>query len=274
MQGNQNRSCGPLMRLNCCWDSQSTTRRVGCKKGSISSAARTRACSPPLLLLLLLLLWDVAAFRGRRLEVKGWGDGVIVLESMRIHCPHGYGRAAFPDFSTLRPFSKKCIFRIRVRFCTRAFSSGRALSHLKAFIMKQHYRKCCDFSSSNSWISWKWTRWNSKTQQMFDKTNRKRETEEIQLEAAKVLRAQRLSVRFPAQTRVEYWFEGEKGVCYGLVAVLRCHRGPLAGGAIVSWLYSGVGPTRSTTWSSKSDDGKANQCWKKWQVLVEKWHLL
>ena len=53
------------MRSNCCCDSHSTTRRVSKEmKGSISSTARTRACSPPL----LLLLWDVA----------GWSDGVIV----------------------------------------------------------------------------------------------------------------------------------------------------------------------------------------------------
>ena len=64
VQGNHNRSCGPIMRSNCCCDSHSTTGRVSYKKGSISSAARTRACRPPLLLL-LLLLWDVAGFRGR-----------------------------------------------------------------------------------------------------------------------------------------------------------------------------------------------------------------
>ena len=31
------------MRSNCCFDSNSTTRRVSCKKGSISSAAQTQA---------------------------------------------------------------------------------------------------------------------------------------------------------------------------------------------------------------------------------------
>ena len=79
MQGNQNRWCGPLMRSNCCCDSHSTTMWVSCKKGSISSAARTRACSPPLL---LLLLWDVAGLRGRRQEVEGRGNAAIISESM------------------------------------------------------------------------------------------------------------------------------------------------------------------------------------------------
>ena len=129
--------CGPLMRSNCCCDSHSTTRRVSCKKGSICSAAWTWASSPPL----LLLLWDVAGFRVRRQE--GWGDGVIVSESMQIRHPHRNGRAAFSDFSTLGPVFKKvrfqplcfqdlcgrsaktmqyiCVFR------KRAFSSGRGL---------------------------------------------------------------------------------------------------------------------------------------------------
>ena len=96
-QGNQNRFCGPVMRSNCCCNSHSTTKRVSCKKGSISSAAQTRACSPPL----LLLLWDVA----------GWGDRVIVLESMQIRRPHENGRAVFSDFSTLRPVFKKVRFQ-------------------------------------------------------------------------------------------------------------------------------------------------------------------
>ena len=99
------------------------SREVGCKKGSISSAARTQACSPQLLLLLLLLLlWDVVGFRGQRQEVEGWGDGVIVLESMPIRRPHENWRAAFSDFSTLIPFSKKCVFRhcvFRIRMDSR-----------------------------------------------------------------------------------------------------------------------------------------------------------
>ena len=116
------------MRSNCCWDSHSTTRRESCKKGWISSAARTRACSPPLLLL-LLLLWDV----------EGRGDDIIILESMQIRRPHENGRAAFSDFSTLRPVFKKVRVQfsgsvwtvgqndaIHVCFRKRALSSGRA----------------------------------------------------------------------------------------------------------------------------------------------------
>ena len=53
------------------------------------------------MLLLLLFLWDVV----------GWGDDVIVLESMRIRRPHENGRAAFLDFSTLRPVFKKVRFQ-------------------------------------------------------------------------------------------------------------------------------------------------------------------
>ena len=47
----------------------------------------------------------------QRLEVEGWGDGVIVLESMQIRCPPKNGRAAFSDFSTLRPVFKKARFQ-------------------------------------------------------------------------------------------------------------------------------------------------------------------
>ena len=120
MQGNQNCSCGPLMRSNCC--SHSTPRHVSCNKGSISSVARTQACSPPLL---LLLLWDVAGFRGQRQEVEGWGYGDIVLESMRIHCPHEKGRAVFSG--TAFSGSVWTIGQndaIHVRFHKRVLSSG------------------------------------------------------------------------------------------------------------------------------------------------------
>ena len=119
------------MRSNCCCDSHSTTRRVSCKKGSISSAARTRACSQPLL---LLLSWDVA----------GWGDGVIVLESMQIRRPlRGLHFRISPPWD---PFSKMCIFRgwfsgfiwtvsqndaIGVLFRKKTLSSGRGLKRIK-----------------------------------------------------------------------------------------------------------------------------------------------
>ena len=112
------------MRSNCCCDSHSTTRRVSCKKGSISSAARTRACSPPLL---LLLLWDVA----------GWGNGVIILESMRIRCPHENGRAAFLDFSTLRPIFKKVHFQA-LRFQDPYGRSAKTMQYACVFA-----KQCC-----------------------------------------------------------------------------------------------------------------------------------
>ena len=72
---------------------------------SISPAARTQACSPTL----LLLLWDVAGLRGWRLEVEGWSDGGIDMQSMRICHPHEKTRAAFLDFPKLRP-GKKSMF--------------------------------------------------------------------------------------------------------------------------------------------------------------------
>ena len=44
----------------------------------------------------------------------GWGDGVVVLESMRIRRPHENGRAVFSDFSALRPvFEKVCFQSLR-----------------------------------------------------------------------------------------------------------------------------------------------------------------
>ena len=65
LQGNQNRSCGSLMRSNCCCDSQSTTRRVRYKKDSIFCSTITSKNA----------------------------------------------RAAFLDFSTLRPSFKKVCFQ-------------------------------------------------------------------------------------------------------------------------------------------------------------------
>ena len=109
------------MRSNCCCDSHSTTKRVSCKKGSISSAAQTRACSPPL----LLLLWDVA----------GRGDGVIVLESMRIRRPHENGRAAFSDFSTLRHVFKKVRFQV-LRFQDLYGRSAKTMQYVCVFEKK------------------------------------------------------------------------------------------------------------------------------------------
>ena len=103
MQGNQNRSWGPLMRSNCCFDSHSTTRRVSCKKGSISSAAWTQACRPPLLL--LLLLRDVAGFRGWR----GMTSSFWKVCGFTVHMKTG--GLHFLIFLPWDPFSKKCVFR-------------------------------------------------------------------------------------------------------------------------------------------------------------------
>ena len=135
MQWEQDHLCGPLMRSNCCCDSHSTTRQVSCKKGSISYVAWTQACSPPLLLLLLLLLRDVVGFRGRRLEVKGWGDGVIVLESMRICRPHENRRAVILDFSMLRPIFIKGRFQV-LRFQDLCGWSAKTMKYMCVFEWK------------------------------------------------------------------------------------------------------------------------------------------
>ena len=112
--------CGPIMRLNCCCDSDSTTRRSR-KKGSISSVVVMR-CR-----------------RVQRSEARGQGVG------RGCHC---FGKSAdlpstrmgglrfriFPPWDT---FSKKCVFRHCIfRICvdgwpkwckTCAFSCGRPL---------------------------------------------------------------------------------------------------------------------------------------------------
>ena len=41
----------------------------------------------------------------------GWGDGIIVSDTMRICRPHENARAVFSDFSTLRPVFKKVSFQ-------------------------------------------------------------------------------------------------------------------------------------------------------------------
>ena len=45
--------------------------------------------------------------RGQRLEVKGWGDGIIDTQSMQIHCPHENAT----EFFTETRFQKKCVHR-------------------------------------------------------------------------------------------------------------------------------------------------------------------
>ena len=91
------------MRLNCCCDSHSTTRHASSRKAQYllqheHEHVGRRCCCCYI---------NVAGFRGQRLEVEGWGDGVTVSERMRIHRPLEDGSAAFSDFSTLRPVFKK-----------------------------------------------------------------------------------------------------------------------------------------------------------------------
>ena len=67
----------------------------------------------------------------------GWGDGVIVLESMRIRRPHENGRAAISDFSTLRPVLKKMHFQDP---CGR---SAKTMQYMCVFT-RPHERFCVD----------------------------------------------------------------------------------------------------------------------------------
>ena len=61
-----------------------------------------------------------------------WGDGVIVLESMRIRRPHENGRAAFSDFSTLRPIFKKVRFQA-LRFQDPYGRSAKTMQYMCVF---------------------------------------------------------------------------------------------------------------------------------------------
>ena len=83
-----------IMGSNCCCDSHSTTRWVSCKKGSISSVARSQA-----------EVRHCCCRRSvQRSEARGRAVGWICLL-------HENARALSSDFSTLRPGFKKCIFR-------------------------------------------------------------------------------------------------------------------------------------------------------------------
>ena len=73
-----------------------------------------------------------AGFRGWRQEVEGWGDGVIVSESMQIRCPHENGRAVFLDFSTLRPVFKKVCFQA-LRFQDPCGRSAKTTQYMYVF---------------------------------------------------------------------------------------------------------------------------------------------
>ena len=53
----------------------------------------------------------VMRLRGvQRSKPEGWGDGIIDTQRMRIRRPHENSKAAFSDFSTLRPGFKKVRF--------------------------------------------------------------------------------------------------------------------------------------------------------------------
>ena len=76
--------------------------------------------------------------RGRRLEVEGRGDGVIVSESMWIRHQNENGRAAFSDFSTLRPGFKKVCFQA-LRFQDLCGRSDKTMQYMCIFA-KEHCR--------------------------------------------------------------------------------------------------------------------------------------
>ena len=120
-QGNQNRFCGPVMRSNCCCNSHSTTKRVSCKKGSISSAARTQACSLPLLL--LLLLWDVVGRWRHRFGKYADSPSTWKWEGCVFGFLHPETRFQKSAFSG-SVWTVGQNDAIPVRFCKRALSSG------------------------------------------------------------------------------------------------------------------------------------------------------
>ena len=51
-----------------------------------------------------------AGLRGRRLEVEGWGDGIIDTQSMQNRCPHENARAAFWSFFHPETRCQKSVF--------------------------------------------------------------------------------------------------------------------------------------------------------------------
>ena len=116
------------MRSNCCCDSHSTTRRASCKKGSISSVARTQACSPPLL---LLLLWDIAAFS----RVGPMASSFCKVHRFAVHTKTGgLSFQIFPSWGAIQ---------MRTLFCENAHvlhCSGRPPTRiLKTQCLKTHF---------------------------------------------------------------------------------------------------------------------------------------
>ena len=73
-------------------------------------------------------------------EVEGWGDGVIDTESMQIRSPHENARAAFSDFSTLRPSFKKVRFQA-LRLQDPCRQSAQTMENMSVYT-KEHF--CVD----------------------------------------------------------------------------------------------------------------------------------
>ena len=100
--------------------------------------------------------------------------------------------------------------------------------------MKQHHRKRC---FQQQWLNTTPEQLTGKmrerqTQQMFERTNRTRETKEIQSEDRKVLRTKlTLSLRFYCTDVSWVLILGGDGVCYRLAAGVSRHRGPCEGSA-------------------------------------------
>ena len=126
MQGNQNRLCRPLMRSNCCCDSHSHSREAQYLLRHEHKHLVRRCCCH----------YETSqGLRGRRLEVEGWGGGIIDTQNMQIRCPYENARPAFSDSSTLGPgFKKGSMWTIgqndaqHVHLHKRAFPCGRPLN--------------------------------------------------------------------------------------------------------------------------------------------------
>ena len=73
-----------------------------------------KACALYTMYAVVVVVMRRRGLTGRRMEVEGWGDGIIDMKSMQIHCPHENARAAFSDFSTRKLGFRHCIYRIHV----------------------------------------------------------------------------------------------------------------------------------------------------------------
>ena len=116
MQGNQNLLCGPVMMLNCCCNSHSTTRHVNCKKGCILLRHEHKHVVSIVVVVVMRRRWV------QRSEARGRGVGRWrhrYSKSMQIRRPHENGRAAFSFFIffTLRPIFKKVRFQVLQYMC-------------------------------------------------------------------------------------------------------------------------------------------------------------